>query len=238
MNKLAPRGTTTAPPPGVILRPVVGLDLDGTMFDWHDDFLHFAHRWLHGRDTLMPEGWLFLRDGRSMARHLGVTPEVYRQVKLAYRQSGLKRDLRAFPGARPLVCAVRGAGAEVWACTTRPYLRLDNVDPDTRELLDRNEMVVDGVVYGEHKYRDLCELVGADRVVGVLDDLPEMVDQARYEGLPAMLIQRHHNQAWWAGLEKREVMNRSHLPSLPDLPAAQEWLLAEIKDWKAKYDVV
>ena len=235
MNKLAPRMATERTP-GCVLRPVVALDIDGTLGDWHSDFLEFAHNWLFGRRNPGRKGW-FDYTGGALDYHMAVTKQEYRAVKLAYRQSGLKRDMPVFPGAQTLVNTVRAAGAEVWVCTTRPYLRLDNIDPDTREWLDRNRIHVDGVVYGEHKYRDLCELVGIERIVGALDDLPEMVRQAQTQGISAMLIQRHHNQEWWAEWDKQEMMNRTYLPSLPHLPAAQEWFLAEIKDWKVKNDV-
>lgn len=234
MNRLAPRGFLGDPPPGVVLRPVVALDIDGTLFDWHDDFLQFAHRWLRGRDEFPPEWW-YLPTQSDMARHMKVTKEVYRQIKLAYRQSGLKRDLKPFPGSHALVHNLRKEGAEVWVCTTRPYLRLDNIDPDTQELLLRNRMTVDGVIYGEHKYRDLVQLVGRKRIVGVLDDLPEMVDMAAQELLNAMLIQRHHNQEVWKRTWRDSEVVR--WPSLPHLPAAQEWLLAELKEWKARHNV-
>lgn len=229
MNKLAPRMATERTP-GCVLRPVVALDIDGTLGNWHDDFLEFAWRWLYGVKKMAPEHW-YMYEGGALDYHMAVTKQEYRAVKLAYRQSGLKRDMHVFPGAVELVRAVRNTGAEVWVCTTRPYLRLDNIDPDTREWLDRNDLVVDGVVYGEHKYRDLCELVGVERIVGALDDLPEMVLQAQAQGVSAMLIQRHHNQEWW---DKKGCVQ---LASLPHLPAAQEWFLAEIKDWKIKNDV-
>lgn len=235
MNKLAPRGTTTAVPPGVVLRPVVALDLDGTLFNWHDDFLEFAWKWLHGRNKVPSPEWFMYR-GDPLNHHLQISKEQYRMVKLAYRQSGLKRDLPAFPGAHDLVWAVRNAGAEVWVCTTRPYLRLDNIDPDTQELLERNQIEVDGVIFGDRKYCDLQQLVGTERVVGVLEDLPEQLFQAQNWGFNGMLIERHYNQEWW---KRNGVMAEKGfgLPSLPHLPAAQEWLLAEIKDWMESHNV-
>jgi hypothetical protein len=236
MNKLAPRMATERTP-GTVLRPVVALDIDGTLGNWHDDFLQFAWKWLYGVKKMAPEHW-YMYDGTSLNVHMGVTKEQYRAVKLAYRQSGLKRDMHMFHGADELVRRVRNAGAEVWVCTTRPYLRLDNIDPDTREWLERNNLRVDGVIFGEHKYVDLCGLVDRERIVGVLDDLPEMVQQAQTQGLPAMLIQRHHNQEWWAQERGRLLVGRSKPLSLPHLHAAQEWLLAEIKDWKVKNDVI
>lgn len=225
MKKLAPRMAIERTP-DTMLRPVVALDIDGTLGNWHNDFLGFAWRWLYGRAKIPDDHW-FMYDGVPLNHHMGITKEQYRAVKLAYRQSGLKRDMQAFPGAYDLINAVREAGAEVWVCTTRPYLRLDNIDPDTREWLERNQLEVDGVIFGERKYRDLCELVGSERVIGILDDLPEMVREAQAQRLDATLIQRHHNAEWW-----------KYLPSLPDLPAAQEWFLAGIKEWKARHNVI
>lgn len=228
MNKLAPRRATEVTP-GCVLRPVVGLDIDGTLGNWHDDFLDFAWRWLYGRAKMPSPEW-FLPIQPDMAAHMGVSKEQYRAVKLAYRQSGLKRDMQPFGGAYDLVNAVREAGAEVWVCTTRPYLRLDNIDPDTREWLERHQLDVDGVIFGTEKYRDLKELVGVDRVVGVIDDLPTQLSKAQQLGFPARLIERHHNQGWWH--------HRAwEFPSLPHLPAAQEWFLEQITNWKARHNV-
>ncbi len=127
-----------------------------------------------------------------MYRWLGVSKTTYRQVKLAFRQSGLKRAMPAFTGASELTRTLRRRGAEVWICTTRPYLRLDNIDPDTRHWLRRNRIQYDGVLFGERKYRDLVKIVGRERVVGILDDLPEMMEQADKVGVLPFL--RH--QPW------------------------------------------
>jgi hypothetical protein len=124
-------------------------------------------------------------------------------MKLGYRQSGLKRGMPCFPGATELCSKLRRAGAEIWICTTRPYLRLDNIDPDTREWLRRNKIQYDGVLYGANKYRQLRDIVGGERIVGVLDDLPEMVAAAAGLGLRPVLISRHHNQ-WYQELRTKE----------------------------------
>jgi hypothetical protein len=49
-------------------------------------------------------------------------------------------------------------------------MRLDNVDPDTREWLRRHKIPYDHLLYDEKKYRTLSAIVDADRVVAVLDD--------------------------------------------------------------------
>lgn len=160
-------------------KPIVALDIDGTLGDYHLHFLRFAEGYI-GRKMPDPRD---INPGQSLAKHMGVSKATYRAAKLAYRQGGLKRSMPVYAGARELTVAIRRAGAEVWICTTRPYLRLDNIDPDTRHWLRRGGIQYDAVLWGEHKYRDLVKSVGTQRVAAVLDDLPEMVGQARGLGI-------------------------------------------------------
>lgn len=181
--------------PGQVPRPVFGLDIDGTMGVYHGHFLNFAEGWL-GRE--MRPTYEF--DGsESLAAFMGVSKATYRRVKLAYRQGGLKRSMPAYPGASELTRALRARGALVVICTTRPYLALSNIEPDTREWARRNGIQYDGFIFGEHKYRDLVRMVGASRIVGVLDDLPEMYEQASRLGLPTLLRMQPYNEKHPAG---------------------------------------
>jgi hypothetical protein len=150
-------------------RPIVALDIDGTLGDYHRHFLEFAALWF---DRPMPGPEEF-NPGLRLHRFMGVKLADYRTAKLAYRQGGWKRWMPVYPGAAELTRAIRRAGAEVWICTTRPYLRLDNIDPDTREWLRRAKIQYDAVLFGEDKYRELKRQAG-NRVAAVLEDLPEM----------------------------------------------------------------
>lgn len=68
--------------------------------------------------------------------------------------------------------------AEVFITTTRPYLRLDQTDPDTRFWLDRHHIKFHGLLYDDEKYERLSEIVDPSRVVAVLDDLSTQYDSA------------------------------------------------------------
>jgi hypothetical protein len=171
-------------------KPVVALDIDGTLGDYHGHFLRFSSSWI-GREMPDPRD---INPGLPLHKFMRVSKRTYRECKLAYRQGGLKRSMPAYDGASELTRAIRKAGAEVWICTTRPYLRLDNIDPDTRHWLRRNKIQYDAVIYGEHKYRDLTRNVGANRVVLVVDDLPEMIDQAVGRLLPSLLRDQPYNR--------------------------------------------
>lgn len=162
-------------------KPIVALDLDGTLGDYHTNFLTFADKYF-GPSVLpirLPEN-----PGLPMWEWMGISERSYRDAKLAYRQGGWKRWMPVYPGAAELTREIRSAGAEVWICTTRPYLRLDNVDPDTREWLWRNHIEYDAMLFDPlheadgSKYEELFRQVGS-RVASIVDDLPEMIRSAQ-----------------------------------------------------------
>lgn len=156
------------------LLPIIALDVDGTLGRYHEHFTTFASGYLQ---RPLPMGY---RGEQKFWQYLGLGLEEYRQIKLAYRQGGLKRTM---PPQRDLfyfqqwLRETRGA-MEIWIATTRPYLRLDNIDPDTRFWLDHYGIPYDGLIYGDDKYHQLRRLVAPERVVAVLDDEPEQYDIA------------------------------------------------------------
>ena len=198
--------------------PVVALDIDGTLGDYHLHFTNFAEHWL-GRPMPDPAA---INPGLPLYRHLGMSKATYRQCKLAYRQGGMKRSMPVYPGAADLARDIRKTGAIVVICTTRPYLRLDTIDPDTRHWLRRNRIQFDGVLFGEHKYRDLVRNVGRGRVAVVLDDLPEMTKQAVEVGAGSVFL---HDQPYNQGL----VMYDERVK---DLYIARTHILAAVARWK------
>lgn len=170
---------------------VVALDIDGTLGDYHGHFTRFAAQWT-GRPMPDPAD---INPGYPLWRHLRMSRNTYRQCKLAYRQGGMKRSMPPYEGAAELVKSIRRAGCQVWICTTRPYLRLDNIDPDTRHWLRRTGIYkYDGLLFGDHKYRDLVDIVGKDRVLMIADDLTEVIEQAVGLGLTAVIRNQPYNQ--------------------------------------------
>lgn len=215
--KLAPRGATFVPN-GQMLRPVIGLDIDGTIGYYHEHFINYASEFLQRN---FPAQW----DGaQPFWKMFGVSKTRYREMKLGYRQGRMKRSMRAIYGASELSRAVRAAGAEVWVCTTRPYLSLDNIEPDTQWWLRHNKIQFDGLLFGPHKYRDLAKMVGRDRVLAVLDDEPEHVQRARMAGLSAYLIDRQYNR------NNREER-------FCDLGFARGVFVEAISQWRGKHGV-
>jgi phosphoglycolate phosphatase-like HAD superfamily hydrolase len=206
-------------------RPVFGLDIDGTLGDYHTHFLRFATDYLgryvgFGCDDPAGCKGCHSYSGGSLAAYMGVSKSTYRQVKLAYRRGGLKRSMPVYEGARALTYDLRKRGAVVVICTTRPYLQLENIEPDTREFLRRNGIQHDAIISGENKYLHLKAIYGKEDVVAVLDDLPEMIAQAQRAGLWAI----YRSQPWNAG---------NHGVFAPDLEFALGVLNHRLNEWEA-----
>lgn len=167
-------------------KPLVALDIDGTLGDYHTHFLRFAEGWL-GRSMPDPAA---MNPGLQLWEHMEVDRTTYRAIKLAYRQGGLKRSMPAYPHAAELAAAIRDAGAEVWICTTRPYQRHDSIDQDTQEWLRRNGIAWDSLLYDlvdrkYSKYEELARQAGG-RVVMIVDDLPEALATIRQQRFPQL----------------------------------------------------
>lgn len=211
------------------MNPVIGLDIDGTLLAYHAHFIRFAREWLgcegvdaYGYDARIP-----------LHKYLGTSKAMYRRCKLAYRRGELKRSLPMldvpYPQARELTHALRRKGFDVWLCTTRPYLSHDLVDDATRHNLRRNGVLYQGLIWGEHKYRELVRTVGKPRIVGVFDDLPEMCNQAYTLGLPVAFALRDHNRMQWHALGEAERGKYDIAETHEDtLALVERWL----KEWR------
>jgi len=199
--------------------PLVALDLDGTLGDYHRHFERFAQMWT-GRDIVWDPEIV-----GPFYKQLGMSKAVYRQCKLAYRMGGMKRSIPMFEGADELSRAIRGAGVAIAACTTRPYLAMSTIDLDTQHWLKRNGIQVDHILYGEHKYRDLVKSVGSNRVVCALDDDLSQLGIATRLGVTPILRRNEANKGYEQELGRWFVS---------DLHQAQEVILHLIEQHKKK----
>lgn len=212
------------------MKPVFALDIDGTLVQYHRHFLEFASSYF-GK-PMMPNGY----DSRlPLYRYMGVSKERYRKCKMAYRKGEMKRSVPLLPAPYPqaddLTRTLRKWGGEVWLCTTRPYLAYDHVDDATRENMRRHGVQYDHIMWGPNKYRDLRKAVGLQRIVAVLDDVPEMVGQAYGLGMPAAFALRPHNRHQYYALPEAEkkgwLLTETHDDTV-------QVLLALHGEWKAK----
>lgn len=165
--------------------PVVAIDVDGTLGDFHSHFLKFAEEYfaqtlewskLAKRVECDYDGSIPFKVWCKQA--FKITDSDWKQVKLAYRQGGSKRTMPAYEWGISLIRYIMSQGAELWLTTSRPAYRLDNIDPDTQEWCRRNKVPFNYALYDDEKYSTLAQRVDPERVIAVMDDLPEMYDAA------------------------------------------------------------
>lgn len=197
--------------------PVVAVDIDGTLARYHQHFFLFASEYLNQHISHVYSGL------KSMHEHMGVTKEMYRQIKLAYRQGGMKRSIPTYTGADDFMFSVGQGWMELWITTTRPYMRMDNIDPDTREWIKRNGYGYDTLIYDEDKYATLAKTAG-ERVVAVVEDEVEQYDVANELGLNPILVQRSHNVAL--------IGDRV---SAPNLHVARRMVVQRAENWRKEH---
>lgn len=184
------------------IRPVVAIDIDGTLGNYHHHFQAFAEEWLGWtpENYLTPgayDGSQPYREWFTSAYSVDVT--TFRAIKLAYRQGGLKRTMPVYKGAAQMVHLL-GGEAEVWLTTTRPHDRYDRIDPDTVEWLRRHSIQAAALLFDEHKLDQLYQHVDQARVVAVLDDEVEVLTAVR-AGVPILRRTEYNQQARWLGVE-------------------------------------
>jgi hypothetical protein len=206
-----------------IVRPVVAIDIDGTLGNYHGHFLSFAARWLDvaviaGQNSEPYDGTIPFKSW--FCDIFDTDHATFREVKLAYRQGGMKRTMPIYSGARGLVNELR-RDAEVWLTTTRPADRYDRVDPDTKEWLRRHNIEYDGLLYSGRKMESLAEHVDPLRVCFVLDDLVSSLARAADLFPHASLVLRR--TSWNRGM--------SVDVSTGDLLDARAMASACIQDW-------
>lgn len=197
--------------------PIVALDLDGTLGDYHEHFRKFAEMWTGREITWDPN------INGSFAAQLGMSKALYRKCKLAYRMGGMKRSMPVFDGAKELTQAIRRRGVMVVACTTRPYLQMTTIDGDTQHWIRRNGLQVDGILYGEHKYRDLVKSVGRERVICALEDDLSQIKVANSLGISTIMRLNEANRQFVPGPLQLEAA---------DLVAARNIILSKIDHHK------
>lgn len=191
------------------VKPVVAWDIDGTMADYHGHLIEFVCRYYD-----LDYGYELARSyngSLGLAEHIGITKEQYRQAKLAYRQGGMKRTQPMFEDAATVVRLLRALGCETWVTTTRPYNRFDSTDPDTRHWLERHRIPYDHLLYDDDKYGVLADTVGAERVIGVVDDLADNYDRAEELGLNPILRKTMYNRAIQRPVEATTLRLAAHM---------------------------
>jgi uncharacterized HAD superfamily protein len=142
---------------------IVGIDIDGVLCEYPDDFLAFAKE-VYG---VTPSG----QKSSDVCSYLGVDRERYLAMKEAYRLSGRKAHLVPRKGAQEFMKALKTRGYHIVILTARPCEKYIDVYIDTIKWLDKNMIPYDALIYGESKEEKLLrEFTDISKISFFLDD--------------------------------------------------------------------
>jgi len=156
------------------IKPIAAFDIDGTLGDYHRHFVAFAEQYL--QESLPPI--IKWESNQEFSDYLGIEKDEYRRIKLAYRQGGLKRSMPIYWGMIERAKQAQKDGCELWLTTTRPWMSHNNLHPDTHFWLQQARLTFDSLLYDEDKYQVLAKAVDPERVILIVDDLPEQWEAA------------------------------------------------------------
>lgn len=213
------------------MKPVIGIDIDGTLGDFHRHFLLCAEMFLQ-RPMPKPE---FINPLLPLHKFMGIDKRKYREIKMAYRQGRWKRSMPIFDGARELTVRLRRAGADVAICTTRPFNQLGDVDIDTRWWLRHHGIQHDLLIWGPHKYRDLANAVGKENIFAIIDDELEQLGRCQKMDIPFYLRDQPYNQTFmWSSeeLAKRGISRAGRWLRVMDLEDVLPRMLKDLEHWR------
>ncbi len=213
--------------------PWIGIDIDGTLGDYHRHFLMCAEMFLQRK---MPDP-TFINPLLPLHKHMGVSKRVYREIKMAYRQGRWKRSMPIFHYARQMTVDLRRAGGRIAICTTRPFNQLGEVDTDTRWWLRHHGIQHDLLVWGPHKYRDLANKLGDGKIIAVVDDELEQLNRCRKLDIPFYLRDQPYNQTnFWSGeqLALRGISREGRWLRILNLEDVTSRLLKDLEHWNGR----
>lgn len=208
-------------------KPWVGIDIDGTLGDYHRHFLMCAEMFLQ-RPMPKPEE---INPLMPLHKFIGVDKRKYREIKMAYRQGRWKRSMPVFPYARQMTLDLRRAGICISICTTRPFNQLGEVDADTRWWLRHHGIQHDLLIWGPHKYRDLTRAAGKNNIVAVIDDELEQMERCFRIGIPFYLRNQPYNQTHQLIAPHRGLRHSSI--RVISLEEATNRILKDLEGWKS-----
>jgi hypothetical protein len=196
------------------IEPVIAIDIDGTLGDYHKSFVEFAAQWLNK----WPDGMYSYRGAipyrQFFCACFNVDETTFRAIKLAYRQGGMKRLMPVYPGAVEFMKQAHRKGCEIWITTTRPWERFDRIDPDSRHWLEKHDIPFHVLMYDEDKVDQLYRRVDHRRVVMILDDQVDVLDRAVTligPGAAVMMSGQHNSNAEWNGRRVASFRDASDL---------------------------
>lgn len=166
---------------------IAGIDIDGVLAKYPEHFLDFINREV-GTDLKVED-----LDDYNIYEALDMPKELTKKLKDKFRQTGEKRFIPVFDKAKDFLKTIKENGYHIVLLSARPYKKYKRIFADTKEWLEKNELVHDAILWDEDKCNRLIREFGDDSVKFFVEDNLENANDVS-ETTKVYLIDRSYNQ--------------------------------------------
>jgi len=143
---------------------IAGIDIDGVIAKYPEHFLDFINRKV-GADLKVED-----LDEYNIYEALDLPKELTKKLKDEFRQSGEKRFIPPMEGAKSFLEKLKRNGYHIVLLSARPYKKYKRIFADTKEWLEKNELVHDAILWDENKCNRLIREFGKNSVQFFVED--------------------------------------------------------------------
>ena len=143
---------------------IAGIDIDGVLAAYPEHFIDFINKKV-GTDLKAED----LKD-YNIYEALELPEKMLRDLKDEFRQSGEKRFIPVLDGAKEFLQDLKDDDYEIVLLSARPYKKYRRIFADTKEWLEKNELVHDAILWDEDKCNRLIREFGHESIQFFVED--------------------------------------------------------------------
>lgn len=144
---------------------VVGVDIDGVLADYPDCFINYVNDKV-GTDFKVED----LNQYNLYEAITDIPTEVMKGLKHDFRKSGELKKVGVLSGAKKFLKTLKDKGYKIVLLSARPYKEYRRIFADTKEWLDKNDLIYDAILWDEDKLNRLIREFGEDNVSFFVED--------------------------------------------------------------------
>ena len=159
---------------------VCGIDLDGVILKYPDHWIDYINRNENTNFTNIYEV------------HKNISNKKYLDLKHEYRKSGKKVDIPLNEGACEFINRLKILGYYIVILTKRPYKQYFRLFADTKNCLDKNNIIYDALIFDSEKHKLIIKEL--PQLEFMVEDNRHIANEVGNWGYKVFLLDNIYNQ--------------------------------------------